>query len=326
MSAGRLSPLLTVLLVAGVSTTASALPLLGGDIIVADPNAFGGGGGLIRVDPTTGFQDELASGGSFLDPVAIGREVAGTLVVADLSGTIIRVDPGDGSQTVVSAGGNLSAPVGIVVEADGTLLVADGGFDGLIRIDPTDGSQTTFSTGFGLTPAGLALDALGDIFVTDSFNDRVVKIDADDGGQTVVAGFPVPGMDFFEDPRGIVLDDNDAIVADALDISVINVDLGLGANNQTILTSGGNLCGPYGVGLEADGAVLVVDMSAFGASCAVDGPGGVIRLSGGGQIVVSSAGLFVDPQGILLIPMPEPSVLFQLAAGLFLMRRWGRMP
>jgi streptogramin lyase len=316
---------LALALVSFGASVASALSLVPGDIVVADPEAFGGGGGLIRVDAGTGVQTALSSGGQLSDPVAVAREASGSLVVADASGVVVRVDPLDGSQTLVSTGGNLVQPVGIAVEADGTLLVADAGVDGLIRIDPGDGTQTLFSNGMGLAPAGIGLDASGTIYVTDDFNDRVVEVDPVTGSQTVVAGFPVPGTDFFGDPADIVLDGSNAFVADPTDVSVIEVDLALAANNQSVLSSGGDFCGPTGVAIEAAGTVLVVDPVAFGASCAVDGTGGVIRLDAGVQSVVSTGDLFVDPTGLLVVPVPEPATLLGLAGGLaWLGRRWRR--
>ncbi|MGH3839554.1 MAG: hypothetical protein ACRDSF_28210 [Pseudonocardiaceae bacterium] len=39
-----------------------------GTILIGDVDAFGGDGGLIRVDPATGAQTRLSSGGSFRRP------------------------------------------------------------------------------------------------------------------------------------------------------------------------------------------------------------------------------------------------------------------
>ena len=48
-----------------------------GDIVVTDVAAFGGSGGIIRVDPVTGFQTTVSSGGFFVDPRGIA--IVGTV-------------------------------------------------------------------------------------------------------------------------------------------------------------------------------------------------------------------------------------------------------
>src|SRR5687767_7040259 len=76
-----------------------------GDILVVDPNSFGGVGAVFRVDPITGIQTVISSGGFFQEPVAIGIEADGNIVVTDRTGMVIRVNPETGDQTVLSAGG-----------------------------------------------------------------------------------------------------------------------------------------------------------------------------------------------------------------------------
>jgi hypothetical protein len=88
-----------------------------GDILVADTDAFGGGGGVIRVDPATGAQTAVSTGGSFVDPAGIAVEADGDILVADFgafgSGGVIRVDPTGGAQTTVSTGCSFANPRGV---------------------------------------------------------------------------------------------------------------------------------------------------------------------------------------------------------------------
>ena len=132
-----------------------------GDVYVADPDAFGGNGGVIRVDPTTGARttvsENTAPAGAprFADPRGIVVAANGDILVADPgafggSGGVIRVDPTTGARTTVSentapAGGpSFVEPRGIAVAANGDILVADldafGGNGGVIRVDPTTGA------------------------------------------------------------------------------------------------------------------------------------------------------------------------------------------
>ncbi len=99
-----------------------------GQIIVADDNALGGGG-LIRVDPTTGSQTAISSGGFFVDPKAVTLDVAGNIIVADAgpslnSGSVIKVNPTTGAQTLISSGGFFVDPLGVAIDAVGDIVVS----------------------------------------------------------------------------------------------------------------------------------------------------------------------------------------------------------
>src|SRR5215218_7580612 len=77
-----------------------------GDVVIADQMSQGSStadGRLIRVDPATGQQTLITSGGLLADPNKVVRDSAGNLLVADFnsggSGAIIKVDPVTGVQT-----------------------------------------------------------------------------------------------------------------------------------------------------------------------------------------------------------------------------------
>ena len=66
---------------------------------------------------------------------------------------------------------------------------------------------------------------------------------------------------------------------------------------QSVIASGVLLVAPTGVTLDQSENMLVTDAHAFG------GPGGVIRISGGGvQTEVSGGDLFVDPFDLAVYP------------------------
>src|SRR5205823_4244017 len=89
-----------------------------GSLLAVDSGAFAdSGGGVIRVDPSSGARTPVAANGSpaggpdFRDPQRLAVEPSGALVVADSSalanrgGGVIRVDPRTGARMAVSGNG-----------------------------------------------------------------------------------------------------------------------------------------------------------------------------------------------------------------------------
>ncbi len=161
-----------------------------GDILVVATPAAGGRPALFRLNPVTGAETIVSSGGSFVTLNGVAIEADGDILVTDLDafddpnasprlpGGVIRVDPVTGSQTTVSSGGSFGDPIGITVEADGSILIADRFAGppfftgGLIRVDPATGAQTilsSLSTGDDLTnPTAVAVEANENIIAAAS--------------------------------------------------------------------------------------------------------------------------------------------------------------
>jgi hypothetical protein len=209
-----------------------------GDILVADPDAFGGTGGVIRVDPATGARTTVSANGApaggpdFAEPFGLALEADGDILVSDggafgSAGGVIRVDPVTGSRTTVSANGapaggpEFREPGAVALEADGDILVADESaspFGGaVIRVDPATGARTTVSAN-GVPPGGpdftnpfgLALEADGDILVTDydafGGGGGVIRVDPATGARaTVSANDAPPGGPEFDAPFGVAV-------------------------------------------------------------------------------------------------------------------------
>ena len=132
------------------STNSPAVTLLPGDIIVTDEDAQSGAGAIIHVNPVTGVQTVISSGGDFVNPVDVTIEANGKLLVSDIDafaeGAILRVDPATGVQTTVSSGGFFSTPNALTLDVSGEILVADSGADGVIRVNPGNGAQLLVSS------------------------------------------------------------------------------------------------------------------------------------------------------------------------------------
>ncbi len=89
-----------------------------GDILVADPSAFGGA--LLRVDPISGSRTVVSSLGDFSNPWDVAIGPAGQLYVVDDdafggTGAVFEIDPATGGQTVIASGGGFLNPRGITV-------------------------------------------------------------------------------------------------------------------------------------------------------------------------------------------------------------------
>lgn len=141
-----------------------------GDIFVADSAAFGGGGGIIKVDPVTGQQTVISSGGQFYDPTGIALDRNGNIFIADPAGVahqgggpgrIIRVDSMIGTQTVISSANLLVDPWGITIADNGLIYVADPvGFSAsarVVSVDPATGAQQIVPSGPLSGPTAIAI-------------------------------------------------------------------------------------------------------------------------------------------------------------------------
>jgi len=179
---------------------------------------------VVAVDPATGAQTVVSSGGVFNSPTGIAVESSGSILVSDnsstspLAGSVIRVNPSNGQQTVISSGNRMTQTRGLTVGSTGQILVAatisfPAGqlplnkiqASGVLAIDSLNGEQTVVAYGdqFELTAASwtemanasdVALDKDGVIYVLDkryrgsTLEDetRLIKIDPVTGAQTLL--------------------------------------------------------------------------------------------------------------------------------------------
>ena len=170
-----------------------------GNIIIADARLNGSSGGIIRVNPTTGQQTIISSGGLFsnLGPVAVAVESTGDFLVTDqIAKDVIRVSADGTTQTVLAAdtdsGSFINGPGDIVLDNLGNIFLADvNATDGdIIKIDPNTGGQTLIATGINLSnPRGLDFFN-GSLYVADSGRpsqtERIIQVDPLTGAQTLV--------------------------------------------------------------------------------------------------------------------------------------------
>ncbi len=300
---------------AAAAVLVAAAPAQGaaGDIFVAEDQAFGGTGGVIRVDPASGIRTTVSEnssppgGPSFTGPEGIALEPDGDILIGDYeafggTGAVIRVDPATGVRTTVSensspaGGASFSDPTGLELDSAGRIIVADfdafGGTGGVIRVDPVTGVRTTVSENSSPAggpsfddPADVAFEADGDILVVDGAafggTGGVIRVDPVTGVRTTVSENSSPaGGPSFANPLGIVLEaDGDMLVSDAQAFGgtggVIRVDSVTGA--RSTVTSNALIAGP-----------------------SLDDPFG-IALDPSGQIVIADASAFGGGGGVLRV-------------------------
>jgi hypothetical protein len=319
-------------------------PPASADILVADSDAFGGGGGVIRVDSLTGARTTLSEnasppgGPSFVDPLAVALAPNGDILVADqqafgdAGGGVIRVDPLTGARTTVSenasppGGPSFVDPFGIAVAANGDILIADQnafgpGNGAVIRVDPVTGVRTLVSENGSPTgpplfdaPFGITTAASGDILVTDAGafggGGGVIRVNPVTGARTTLSENASPtGGPSFSDPFGIAREASGSLlVADGGIDGIIRVDPVTGA--RTLVSDNSNPPGGagfssvIGVAIAANGDILVADSG-------VPGVLGVNPVSGARTVVSSNASpaggpAFALPFGIAVRPDPAP--------------------
>jgi len=276
-----------------------------GDLLVTET---GGGGMIIQVDPVTGAQEIISSGGSFVLPIDLVLDANGDIIVVDVdafggNGAIIRVDPNTGIQTTVSSGDTFRNPNGVAIDSNGDIFVTDlDGFEEpngrITKVDPITGVQTVISSGGSFfIPAGIVIDDNDDILVADL--NTVIKVDSGSGAQETISS------DFDFNPLDLTLDVNGDIIVSTIDLNIfgggnlVRVDPLTGS--QTTITSGGFIESLSGVTVDANGNFILADVEAF------EGTGAIIRVdpTTGSQTLISSGGFFIDPSAVLVVPQAE---------------------
>ncbi len=292
-----------------LATSVDGVTLAPGDILVADGRAVDGNGALLRIDPASGNQTVVSSGGFFSMPTGVTIGSDGTIYVLDRgafggTGGVIEVDPETGNQHVISPSGYFAEPFAIACAPNGDLLITDldaiNGNGAVIRVDPSTGTQTVLSSGNTFrNPKGIAVATNGDIYVTDSDThlgpSRVVRVDPVTGVQTVIPTAPYFN---FVDPFGVVVDSNgDLLVLESrafpgLSGGVLRVNPTTGVT--TILVSGAAMPDPIGIALAENGTVAISDIVA--ETLLLFDPVTLVLKTN------SSDNFFVHPTGVAIVP------------------------
>jgi DNA-binding beta-propeller fold protein YncE len=246
-----------------------------GNLVVADlgePNRKDGA--VIRVDPLTGQQSLVSSGGEFFDPAGIAVAPDGQIYVVDNrapdnDGAVIRVDPRTGVQTLVtersSAPGRreLDLPFGIAIEPDGGLVVSNRESPSalpllcsllgkVVRVDPLTGAQARVSSGGHIAwPLGLAVRPDGGIVVANECGRHGGLVLLERLGLWQLLITPNSSQDVLVTPERVALDPNGGLLVSDFSAGpdgeggIVSVDPGTGA--QSLVGAGELFNHPLGI-------------------------------------------------------------------------------
>ena len=260
-----------------------------GSLVVADlgvPNAKDGA--IIRVDPLTGVQSLVSSGGEFYDPAGIAVAPDGRLYVVDNrapddDGAVIEVDPRSGAQKLVTERSDLPGfneldlPFGIAIESDGDLVVTNRvsgdpipsncqPLGKVVRVNPLTGLQQEIGNSGSIAwPLGVAVAPDGGILVPNECPrfGGIIRLDPLDGDQVEIT--PNGDQDVLDTPERIAFD-----------------------------PAGALLVSDFNLGPDRDGGIVRVDPQ------------------GGGQTLVRAGDLFNHPLGIAVVVNRPPSAALTL--------------
>src|SRR5439155_5651668 len=122
-----------------------------GKLYVADYSASGKGA-IIGVDPSSGQQSLVASGGNINGPTGLAI-INGLLYVANAGGVpnLVEINLGTGQQRLVSSGGDFSAPVAVAAAPNNSIYWAGeyafGGTGAIFSVDLQSGVQSAITSG-----------------------------------------------------------------------------------------------------------------------------------------------------------------------------------
>jgi len=268
--------------------------------------------GIIAVDPNTGAQTPVSTGGLFALPTYIREAPNQQLYVTDIqaygTGAIFRVDPNNGKQSLVTKGGLIDGPNALVF-LDGFLYVANlgdssGKVHDIVQVDPNTGAQKLISDGSSggfSVPTGMTAATGHNIYVVDepgnvqgSDPGAIWLVNLDSGKQTrlVHGGLLDHPQDIAVEPNGDLIVGNTGSAANGYAGSVIRINPQTGA--QTLVSSFGYNTGLDSLDLGVDGRIFV------GAISNGPTPGRIysVNANTGSQGIVSSGGSISLVEGI----------------------------
>lgn len=224
----------------------------------------------------------------------IRKVTAATGTITTIAGTGSYGYGGDGSAATTAL---FSYPTGIAVDSSGNVYIVDQGNVRIRKVTAATGIISTIAgtgtsgyNGDGIAattaqlfyPNGIALDAAGNIYIADEDNQRIRKVTVSSGLISTIAGTGTPGYNGdgiaataakISYPTGVALDSTGNIyIVDKNNNSIRKVTVATGMistiagsaatygyNGDGIVATSALLWNPYGVAVDSNGNVLIVD-------------------------------------------------------------------
>src|SRR6266849_2125666 len=268
--------------------------------------------GIIAVDPSTGAETPLSTGGQFTLPTYVREAPNQQLYVTDIqaygTGAIFRVDPNSGQQSLLTKGGLIDGPNTLVYLNDflyvATLGDSSGKVHNIVQVDPNTGAQKLISDGSSggfSVPTGMTAAAGHNIYVVDEPGNvqgadpgAIWVVNLDTGKQTLLVhgGLLDHPQDIAVEPNGDLIVGNTGSAANSYAGSVIRINPQTGA--QALVSSFGYNTGLDSLDLGVDGRIFV------GAISNGPTPGRIysVNANTGSQCIVSSGGSISLVEGI----------------------------
>lgn len=227
----------------------------------------------------------------------VRKVIAATGQLFTVAGTGTAGFSGDGGPATAAA---INEPTGVAVDSLGNVYFSDRQNGRIRKVDPATGNISTIagtgSQGYGGDngpataanvnfPNGLAVDAARNLYIADTNNDRIRRVDAASGLITTVAGTGVLGFsgdggpatsaqlslpwDVAVDPSGnlLIADRNNMrirrVLAAGGAISTIAGNGNPFFNGENLPALGTSLYSPFGVGVDATGAIFIADTNNY---------------------------------------------------------------
>jgi hypothetical protein len=281
-------------------TLSQTLPADGTILVTTSPDHIPNSlSGLVEVNPTTGAQSVLSSGGYFVAPFDVRQAPNDTLYIEDYlsqtSGAVIAVDPSTGAQRLVASGGYIDGPFAIQY-MKGHIFLADSGTvlgttPNVLEIDPSTGKQTLITQGSNLVPVALQPGPGNTIYVANFAASDIFKVDIHTGAQTLIAsgGYLHTLEDMAMDPNGNLIVVGTAGPGAPGFGNVVRVDPLTG--NQTLISTGGLLINAAGISVDRAGDIFISGDTSLSHGT----PARIIEVnpSTGAQSIISTDG-FLD--------------------------------
>jgi hypothetical protein len=306
--------------IAAVPGGTASPTLATGDIVLSDSGAFGGAGGIFRVNPTSGAVRALRLGGP---PVALDMLLVGPTRELVTAGTTVpavhRIDPGTGEATQIVDSSQIGGSVtGAAYAKNGDLLLAvvtPQPPGKIVRLDRAseyiDPQVVLVATVDRLWDGGTQPEMLLHAYraAPDPDYGPLAQVYLWDTSHIVprAVAFPLELPFDFETSNfaPIMTTDDAALTPDGTNLYYAQPTLYPHTVSRpgATFSDGGMLTRIAGIAVEETGNVVVADADAFG------GGGGVIRLAAanGAQTRVTATTNFVDPTGIAVVPPPSCS-------------------